>query len=86
MKTFDTLPADTAFDSFTSIDARPETPAFLSAVRQAVAHAARMVTGTPPETARNRFLAEATDAVDLERRMAAWERAREIQRGLPTAL
>jgi hypothetical protein len=44
------------------------------------------VSGPDPELARDRFLAEATDAADLERRSMAWERAQETRRALPPVL
>jgi hypothetical protein len=64
----------------------PEASTLISELRKAVIHASQWVAGSDPELARARFLSEATDPADLERRMVAWERALETRRALPPAL
>jgi len=64
----------------------PEASTLMAELRKAVIHASQWVSGPDPELARDRFLAEATDAADLERRSMAWERAQETRRALPPVL
>lgn len=64
----------------------PDASTLMAELRKAVAHATQWVVGCDPEQARNRFLAEATDPADLERRIVAWERAQETRRAMPPAL
>jgi hypothetical protein len=64
----------------------PEASTLMAELRKAVIHASQWVSGPYPELARDRFLAEATDAADLERRSMAWERAQETRRALPPVL
>ncbi len=84
MKTTKTIPsaaaaAAAAFDVFGAgheIAPRgPAASALMGKLGKAVTHATEWVTGTDPELARTRFLAQATDLADLERRISAWERA-----------
>ena len=51
----------------------PAASALLGKLRKALTNAIEWVTGT--ELARTRFLSQATDLPDLERRIDAWERA-----------
>ena len=64
----------------------PEASTLMGELRKAVTHATQWVTGLDPELARDRFLAEATDLADLERRSVDWERAQESRRALPPVL
>ena len=64
----------------------PEGSTLMAELRNAVIHASQWVSGRDPELERDRFLAEATDAADLERRSMAWERAQETRRALPPVL
>ena len=58
----------------------PEASTLMAELRKAVTHATQWVAGPDPALARDRFLGEATDPADLERRSAAWERAQETRR------
>lgn len=60
----------------------PEVSTLKGKLRKAVTQATQWVVGSNPELARNRFLAESTDLVDLERRSVAWERAQQTSRDL----
>lgn len=64
----------------------PEPPSLAERLRDAVVAAGKLVVGTNPEAARIQFLAGATCPADLERRMRAWERPREMRQGLPLVL
>ena len=64
----------------------PEASTLMAELRKAVIHAGQWVSGPDPELARDRFLGEATDPADLERRSMAWERAQETRRALPPVL
>ena len=64
----------------------PEASTLMADLRKAVTHATQWVAGPSPEEARDRFLGEATDPADLERRSVAWERAQETRRALPPVL
>jgi len=64
----------------------PEASTLMAELRKAVIHASQWVSGPDPELARDRFLGEATDPADLERRSMAWERAQETRRALPPVL
>jgi hypothetical protein len=64
----------------------PGASALMGELRKAVTLAAQWVGGSNPEMTRDRFLAEATDPADLERRSIAWERAQETRRALPPVL
>jgi hypothetical protein len=90
MKITQTIPSAAAFDvlgaGHETAPRVPEASALMGELRKAVTHATQWVTGTDPELARARFLAEATDPADLERRIGAWERAQETRRALPLAL
>ena len=78
---------------FETLDAGRETPprvpqaaTLMEELRKAVTLATQWMTGPDPELARDRFLGEATDPADLERRSMAWERAQETRRALPPVL
>ena len=60
----------------------PDTSTLMGQLRKAVTHATQCVVGSNPELGRDRFLAEATDVADLERRSVAWERAQQTSRDL----
>jgi hypothetical protein len=64
----------------------PEASTLMAELRKAVVHASQWMSGPDPELARDRFLGEATDPADLERRSMAWERAQETRRALPPVL
>lgn len=64
----------------------PEASTLMEELRKAVTHATQWVAGFDPDLARDRFLGEATDPADLERRIVAWERAQETRRALPPVL
>ncbi|MGJ7498518.1 hypothetical protein ACSFA8_26155 [Variovorax sp. RT4R15] len=64
----------------------PEASTLMTELRKAVIHATQWVAGSDPEQARDRFLGEAADPADLERRSVAWERAQETRRALPPVL
>ncbi|MDM0064989.1 hypothetical protein [Variovorax sp. J31P207] len=64
----------------------PEASTLMAELRKAVVHASQWVAGPDPELARDRFLGEAKDPADLERRSIAWERAQETRRALPPVL
>jgi hypothetical protein len=90
MITAKTIPSLAGFDVLdTDHEATPratEVPSLMGELRKAVTHATQWVGGVDPELARDRFLGEATDPADLERRSAAWERAQEMRRALPQVL
>ena len=64
----------------------PEASTLMGELRKALTHATQWVAGSDPELARDRFLSEATDPADLERRSVLWERAQELRRALPPVL
>jgi hypothetical protein len=64
----------------------PDASTLMEELRKAVTLASRWMAGPDPELARDRFLGEATDPADLERRSIAWERAQETRRALPPVL
>jgi hypothetical protein len=64
----------------------PEGSTLMGELRKAVTQATEWVAGCDPELARARFLSEATDPADLERRAVLWERAQETRRALPPVL
>lgn len=68
----------------------PRTPGasalLMGKLRKTMARAGQWVTGVDPEMARARFLAEATDPADLERRVGAWEQMQDTRRALPLVL
>lgn len=64
----------------------PEISTLIEELRKALTQATQWMTGSDPEGARDRFLGEATDPADLERRSMAWERAQETRRALPPVL
>lgn len=90
MKTSPTLPSAAVFDVLgagrETAPRVPEASAPMEELRKAVTRVTQWVTGIDPELARARFLAEAADPADLERRIVAWERAQETRRALPPAL
>ena len=79
MKTAKPIPSVAAFNVSGAGDETappvPEASALMEKLRKAVTQATEWVTDTDPALARTRFLSEATDLTDLERRMDAWERA-----------
>jgi hypothetical protein len=90
MITAQTIPSVASLDV---LDARhettprlPEASTLMGELRKAVTLATQWMAGSDPELARDRFLGEATDPADLERRMVDWERAQETRRALPPAL
>jgi len=90
MKTANTIASAAAFDvlgaGFEAAPRGPEASALMRKLREAVIDATEWVTGTDPEVARTRFLSQATDPADLERRIDAWERMQETRRALPPVL
>lgn len=90
MNSSSTLPIVAPFKAFDAPDEPrrrlPQASTLIGDMRKAVTQVSQWVAGCTPEVACNRFLAEATDAADLERRSAAWERAQETRRALPPVL
>jgi len=60
----------------------PEVSSLKGKLRKTMARAWRWVTGVEPGLARARFLAEATDLADLERRARALEQIQDTRRAL----
>lgn len=90
MKIANTLPSAADFDALgtghQTTPRRPQASALTGKLRKAVTDATEWLTGADPEIARARFLSQATDPADLERRLGAWERAQETRRALPPVL
>ena len=79
MTTAKTIPPVTAFDTLGAgheiAPLVPKASALMGKLRKAVSRVTERVTGTDPKLARTRFLSQATDLPDLERRIDEWERA-----------
>ncbi|RCW71208.1 hypothetical protein [Pseudorhodoferax soli] len=76
-----------AFSPFEPATAQPHGVAQLAAwLRQSMARTGQRRRPSDPESARHAYLAEASDAADLERRAQAWDSAQAVWRLLPPAL
>ena len=78
MKTAQTIASVAAVDDLSAghetVLSVPRASTLTAKLRQAVAHVTEWVTDGSPQKARTRFLCEATDLADLERRSDAWDR------------
>ncbi|MDM0019050.1 hypothetical protein [Variovorax saccharolyticus] len=84
------LPSDAGFDVFDggrdTTNRMPDASALIGELRKAVAQVTQWVAGADAQLARDRYLAEASDPADLERRSVAWDRAQETRRSMPPVL